>query len=170
MVTDQNGKRSSIFTFAKGTMKAVDGKTSYDFGVEISSDYNKLKNQIFAENEFVLAVNYSYSGNLPAEASISIPVGTKWAGKKLYYYEVTADGTYKYVDSDTVDKDGVLTVQQSHCSDYVIATKALTGASGSPATGDANAAVLWTAVLLLAAGTLCAAGGLTAAGKKNRRF
>ncbi len=145
------------FTFAKGTMKAVDGKNSYDFGAKVSSDYSGLKNPPIAKDEFVQAISYNYSGNLPAEASISIPVGTKWAGKKLYYYEVTANGTYKYVDSDTVDKDGVLTVQQSHCSDYVITTKALAGAAGSPATGDTGAAVLWTAVLLLAAGTLCAA-------------
>ncbi len=155
------------FTFAKGTMKAVDGKNSYDFGAKVSSDYSGLKNPPIAKDEFVQAISYSYSGNLPAEASISIPVGTKWAGKKLYYYEVTADGTYKYVDSDTVGKDGFLTVQQSHCSDYVITTKAI---AESPKTGDSNAAVFWCMLLLFAAGSLCAAGGLTAAGKKNRRF
>ena len=77
---------------------------------------------------------------------------------------------YKYVSDSVVDKDGYFTIRQSHCSDYVITTKAIAVASASPETGDANAAVLWTAVLLLAAGTLCAAGGLNAAGKKNRRF
>ena len=31
------------FTFAKGTMKAVDGKTEYDFGTNIITDYSKAK-------------------------------------------------------------------------------------------------------------------------------
>lgn len=111
------------FTFEKGKMQAVDGKTAYDFGVELITDYSALANPDFKEAEFAFQIHYSYEGQLPGEAVISIPVGSKWAGKRLYYYETDENGDDTYVCRTTVAADGTYTVKQNHCSSYVAMTK-----------------------------------------------
>ncbi len=111
------------YTFAKGTMKVVEGRDSYDFGAEVIKEYSVLINPPFTENEFAFRINYNYEGDLPATANITIPAGNQWAGKTLYYYEVTESGFYKFITSSVVDEAGNFTITQSHCSDYVALTK-----------------------------------------------
>lgn len=78
------------FTFEKGTMAAIDGVESYDFSSVINTTYDAEKNSAIKEKDFVLSIDYSYSGKLPAKASITIPVGTEYAGKTLYYSQIKA--------------------------------------------------------------------------------
>lgn len=115
-----------IFLFKVGEMKSIEGKTTYDFGVEIKTDYTSLKDAPFEEKDFVLRINYDYSGELPGNAEISIPVGDKWIGKMLYYYQILEDGTYKYTGQKAiVDENGVYKIHQNHCSDYIITAEKL---------------------------------------------
>ena len=58
------------FTFCKGTMKPVEGKSSYDFGITINSTYHTDLPSYVTSSNFVSQINYNYSGKLPAEASI----------------------------------------------------------------------------------------------------
>lgn len=58
------------FTFAKGTMKPVEGKDSYDFSATINSAYNTDLPSYVTSSNFVSQINYNYSGKLPAETSI----------------------------------------------------------------------------------------------------
>lgn len=122
------------FKFAKGTMKAVDGKTEYDFGASVVTDFSKvteLSSSITKDN-FVLQIDYSYSGQLPGEASITFNVGSELAGKTLYYYLYNADKTYKIVQSVVVAADGSVTVKQDHCSTYILTSAELTSKSELP--------------------------------------
>ncbi len=110
-------------TFAKGTMNAVDGKDEYDFGVSMSDDYSKHADMgVVTKNNFVSLVDFNYSGNLPAEATIKIPVGIDRAGQTLYYSQKVAAG-YTLVQSVKVDAEGYITVKQDHCSTYVVTTE-----------------------------------------------
>lgn len=110
------------FTFKKGTMKAVDGKDSYDFSTTISREFGNvtgLPSQVTRDN-FVQRIDYNYSGELPAEASIRLYVGKDYAGKILYYSHLLNDTSISLVQSAVVDADGYISVAQSHCSSYIV--------------------------------------------------
>ena len=109
------------FTFKKGTMSEVTGVEKYDFGVTVSSEF-KTEAEYSAglkEENFVTHISFNYSGELPGKASIKIYVGADYKGQELYYSQVDGD-VFKFIQSSIVDKNGYITVNQEHCSDYVI--------------------------------------------------
>ncbi len=126
------------FTFAKGTMKAVSGKESYDFTTTIYNTYSTELPAFVTADNFVLKIDYAYSGQLPAEASIRIFVGTEYAGKTLYYSWLKEDGTLAEVQGSGVGEDGYMMVKQDHCSSYVITTESPATTVKSPGTGDVS--------------------------------
>lgn len=108
------------FTFAKGTMKPVEGKDSYDFSTTINSAYNTDFPSYVTSSNFVSQINYNYSGKLPAETSIRFYAGTQYSGKILYYYLLNEDKTFAEEQSIVVDDLGYVTVRQDHCSSYLL--------------------------------------------------
>lgn len=145
--------RSVTYTFEKNSMKMVTGKERFDFGVEITTDYNKLientvtggavsgdavsgpsvsggavSEPVFAEEDFAFKIDYNYEGELPGEATICIPVDSKWVGQTLYYYEVKDNGECEFVTSGAVNYNAEFVVKQNHCSSYVALTSELTDA------------------------------------------
>ena len=108
------------FTFAKGTMSSVDGKTEYDFSTSINSAYAATMPSYITKDNFVSQINYNYSGKLPATANIRFYAGTEYAGQTLYYSLMNADNTFAEVQAIVVDADGYMTVKQDHCSSYVV--------------------------------------------------
>ena len=108
------------FTFAKGTMSSVDGKTEYDFSTSINSDYADTMPSYITKDNFVSQINFNYSGKLPATANIRFYAGTEYAGQTLYYSLMNADNTFAEVQAVVVDADGYMTVKQDHCSSYVV--------------------------------------------------
>lgn len=141
------------FTFAKGTMHMVDGMGSYPFGVVLVTEFGKsgISNAKVTEDIFACRINFEYSGELPGTAKVSIPVGSKWEGRTLYYYQVMADGTLKDTGKSGKVVNGVWVVSQSHCSDYVLLAKtpkaigvaAADSKPASPKTGDNQMAWLF---------------------------
>lgn len=128
------------FTFAKGTMHMVEGMGSYPFGVALVTEFGKsgINNAKVTEDMFVCRINYEYSGELPGTAKISIPTGSKWDGRTLYYYQVMADGTLKDTGKNGKVVNGVCVVSQSHCSDYVLLAKSPKEIGVPAAAGDGN--------------------------------
>lgn len=122
------------FTFGKGTMQAVEGKENYDFTTTIQNTYSENLPAYVKAETFVMVINYSYSGDLPAEASIRLLVGKDYAGKTLYYSWMKDDGTFAETQSAVADAEGYITVKQDHCSSYVVTTEAPT----LPETDDSN--------------------------------
>lgn len=108
------------FTFAKGTMASVDGKTEYDFSTSINSAYADTMPSYITKDNFVSQINFNYSGKLPATANIRFYAGTEYAGQTLYYSLMNADNTFAEVQAVVVDADGYMTVKQDHCSSYVV--------------------------------------------------
>ena len=111
------------FEFAKGSMKSVDGMDKYDFTVTINETYKSELPSYITQDNFVAVIDYSYSGKLPGQANIKIPVGKEYVGKTLYYSLMKDDSTFDEVQTVVVDADGFITVKQDHCSSYVITTE-----------------------------------------------
>lgn len=158
-------------TFAKGTMKAVDGKDTYDFGVSMSNDYSKHSDMgVVTKDNFVSLIDFNYSGNLPAEATVKIPVGADRAGQTLYYSQKVEAG-YTLVQSVKVDNEGYITVKQNHCSTYVVTTTDVSKAASTdvpaevPKTGDSNHIIMY-AILFIVAGAIVV---IVAGSKKRKR-
>ena len=127
-----------VFVFPRGTMKLIDGKEVYDFGSLIQTTYPEKEEISFAKNEFVARVHYNYSGQLPATAYISIPLGQEYAGQTLYYHKLLEDGTTKYITSAVVDSNGIYTITQDSCSNYLITTvkESVTNSGNNTGVGD----------------------------------
>lgn len=141
-----NSNNDISFKFEKGTMNRVDGVDKYDFTTEVVKEVENagtLPAGVTSDN-FIQKIDFSYSGQLPAKAEIKIPVGTQYAGRTLYYSRLYDDGTIENIMSAAVDENGVITVEQDHCSVYLLTTTKLTQThvSGSgtqaaaPNTGD----------------------------------
>lgn len=113
------------FTFPKGTMTEVKDMNDYDFGTEIVKDFDDKKEQPHKvhKDNFVTRINFNYSGKLPGMVSIKFFVGTDRIGATLHYSLINDDNSVTYIQSIVVDKDGYITVQQDHCSDYVVTTE-----------------------------------------------
>lgn len=147
-----------ILTFAKGTMKAVEGKDSYDFGVSISDDFSKHSDMgAVTKSNFVSLIDFNYSGKLPAEASVKIFVGTDRVGQTLYYSQKVEAG-YALVQSVKVDNKGYITVKQDHCSTYVVTTSDVSktsvtpaGTSKTPNAGDSNYVTMYVVLFMVSA-------------------
>ena len=157
------------FTFKKGTMQAVDGKDSYDFSTTLNNDYSKVTDlpvHVTADN-FIERIDYNYSGQLPAEASIRFYVGIEYAGKTLYYSQLLGNSSISLVQSVTVDEEGYITVTQDHCSSYIVTTEEIkmettTAPQIAPKTGDKG---VFIPCILLCASAL----GLVVSVRKYKR-
>ena len=65
-----------------------------------------------------------------------------YAGQTLYYSQLLDDGTIISMMSAVVDNDGYMTVEQDHCSTYLITKQQITSSSSDislPGTSVENA-------------------------------
>lgn len=140
------------FTFAKGTMSEVSQVAIYDFSTAITSDIKEAGNipAAVTDDIFVSKIVYNYSGALPAKASIKLNVGKAYAGQTLYYSQLLDDGTIISLMSAVVDNDGYMTVEQDHCSTYLITKQQLTNNKlETPKTADNSNIALWLTLLIV---------------------
>lgn len=140
------------FTFAKGTMSEVSQVAIYDFSTAITSDIKEAGNMPAAVTDdiFVSKIVYNYSGTLPAKASIKLNVGKTYAGQTLYYSQLLDNGTIISMMSAVVDNDGYMTVEQDHCSTYLITKQKLTNNKlETPKTADNSNIALWLTLLIV---------------------
>ena len=128
------------FTFAKGTMSEVSQVAIYDFSTAITSDIKEAGDMPadVTEDIFVSKIVYNYSGVLPATASIKLNVGKAYAGQTLYYSQLLDDGTIISMMSAIVDNDGYMTVEQDHCSTYLITKQQITSSSSDISLPDTS--------------------------------
>lgn len=163
-----NSNNDISFKFEKGTMNQVDGVDKYDFTTEVVKEVENagtLPAGVTSDN-FIQKIDFSYSGQLPAKAEIKIPVGTQYAGRTLYYSRLYDDGTIENIMSAAVDENGVITVEQDHCSVYLLTTTKLTQThvSGSgtqaaaPNTGDSASLAFILLVVVISSFVLTVIG------------
>ena len=97
-----------VFTFLKGSMKMIDKKETYDFGVELVVDRQQA-NVEMPNEDFVFRIKYNNTGKLPGTAQVSIPVGSQWAGQEVFYTAIDDRGIL-YMSTEIVDTDGIYTI------------------------------------------------------------
>lgn len=84
------------------------------------------KQAAFANKENNLLINFAYEGILPGQAAVKIYVGDQKAilpGKRIYLYHINEQTgrleALPYSSNYYADKDGFITLDIIHCSDYV---------------------------------------------------
>ena len=128
--TDQKGKERYSWTFqhdllaaSKNEIKDVDLKLSVS-----GLNYSALSKQVQTGDERTeVVVNFGYEGILPSQAGVKVYVGDLPGvilGSKAYLYHVNPKTgkleTLPYSSNYTVDKDGYISFDIVHCSDFVI--------------------------------------------------
>ena len=139
------------FRFEANTM-GDKGLKEYSFAASVTNDYSTIKDVTVAASSIVLKIDFAHSGKLPGKAKVTIPVGDKIAnGTVLYYYLINADGTLTYTGSCGAVVNGSVTVEQDHCSSYVLSTQApaVAYAPVAPKTGDNMNIGLWMTIMML---------------------
>lgn len=143
-VANEEGREQYSWTFTGSNLSTSDNKiadVNLSLKVERASDnadYKELlkndANNAATENTYGLVVNFSHVGDLPSQASVKIYVGNLVGTASglsennkvyLYYYNSTTDKleTLPYSSAYQVDKDGYITINILHCSEYIILPK-----------------------------------------------
>ncbi len=119
-------------TFPVGSMREGEGQGqgSLDLGLEIIGKEGEggsrqgEKGQALlalADGSGIMALSFKHSGPLPGTAIIEIEVGKEYSGQTLYYYyHNPTTGKLEYMQSAQVNSEGLITVSQDHCSDYIL--------------------------------------------------
>lgn len=133
-VVDEVGRESYSWSFT-GEDLANSNRNMTDVNlslkVEEIGDIADLNQLLSGEEEKKgLVVSFSHDGLLPAQAQVRIYVGNKEGIKPgdiiyLYHYNQSTGklDTLPYSSNYIVDKDGYITIDILHCSDYVMLTK-----------------------------------------------
>ncbi len=137
--------------FAKGSMNLVDGKDEYDMRINLILKYAKrtVDASDITPRNFAFELKFYYKGLLPAVGYVYVPIGTKYAGDTLYYYNCE-DGDLENISYGTVSDDGYLIVSQTHCSNYVGLSEGIHVLDGTPSTAD-GFDIRYLIVIILAA-------------------
>lgn len=112
-------------------MKELPYRAYYQFWVLLDASnadmVSKILKHTYTGSENIV-ISFSLDGELPTKnkAEINIMVGTEYAGSTFYYYYYNpTDDMLEYLQSTVVDDGGWVTVEQSHCSDYLFTSKKL---------------------------------------------
>ncbi len=141
-----DSKLTYSWTFASD---AIDKAANIDLGIKIGSSNKKADIEKITKNSNVLYLSFAHHGELPAPATIKAYVGDKYsdgAKVELYYYN-EATNKVELINKDLVVKEGYVTFEIEHCSDYFLSEQI-----NNPVTGDINVLVLTSLSLVSLAG------------------
>lgn len=141
-----NNKLTYSWTFASD---AIDKAANIDLGIKIGSSNKKADIEKITKNGNVLYLSFTHHGELPAPATIKAYVGDKYsdgAKVELYYYN-EATNKVELISKNLVVKEGYVTFEIEHCSDYFLSEQI-----NNPVTGDINVLVLASLSLVSLAG------------------
>ncbi len=108
--------------FAASDITEVNAIPSTTFNPTISlTSPNADEVEAAAGTENIINVYFSYHGDLPGKATVTVNVGPQHAGKTmyLYYYNATT-GEIEYIRMVEIAANGNATFDILHCSDYFL--------------------------------------------------
>jgi len=131
LVKDETGRERYSWTFSGEELNSSDKElTDVNLSLSVTNLTDNDRIQLQGENVDAgqgMVVNFGHEGVLPGQATVRIYVGDRegiTAGEKIYLYHYNPDSgkleTLPYSSSYVVDKDGYITINLLHCSDYVI--------------------------------------------------
>lgn len=108
-------------------------EAGYDLNLAIEKRSIKevYKIDILAQDANATVVNFKHEGDLPTDAKVKLYVGDIYQPKDVLYFYYYDQANNQLLDEAkenngfVVDKDGYVELTISHCSDYVLTTKAL---------------------------------------------
>lgn len=168
------GKNVTVeFKLENGVVWKINGKNiknpkDIDLGVALNStNIPEAAFEMITDDAIQYEVQFSldFDGDLGGTFELSIPVGAKGAGffGNLYYYNPTKN-ELEYMQTGSIDENGMVTFSFAHASDYVVAISETDGAAvNTVKTGDQTSVAGY---LLLAFGAVVV---LVAAGKRIRK-
>ncbi|MGB4660525.1 MAG: FN3 associated domain-containing protein [Mobilitalea sp.] len=129
-IKDEKDKELYSWTFDTEELESSNQKVS-DVNLSIKvSKINKdseLSSAMKQETDNALLISFSNEGVLPSQASVRIYVGDQTGitqGSQIYLYHYNQDSgkleTLPFGQNYVVDKDGYITINLIHCSDYVM--------------------------------------------------
>ncbi|MGN0350988.1 MAG: cohesin domain-containing protein [Roseburia sp.] len=168
------GKNVTVeFKLENGVVWKINGKNiknpkDIDLGVAMNStNIPEAAFEMITDDGIQYEVQFSldFDGDLGGTFELSIPVGTKGTGffGNLYYYNPSTNAL-EYMQTGSIDENGMVTFSFTHASDYVVAVSETDGATvNTVKTGDQTS---YAGYFLLLCG---AAVVLVAAGKRIRK-
>lgn len=167
------GKNITLEVQMSGYTWKIDGTTITEAGLQdvdlevIKNTKNIPENVIsaLAGSNPSIQISLSHNGQFGFTAVLTINVGKEHNGKigNLYYYN--SEGKMEFIHKGTVDKEGNVSLQFTHASDYVIvltaqqaaettkdstASTSKTEKTGKVKTGDTQNIVIWCVLLAVA--------------------
>lgn len=140
-VTDDAGKERYCWSFSG---EALNSSPNQNADVNLSLEVETLEDNSLISNLLTdvtnntnqngLIINFSHEGILPAQAKVRVYVGDQPGIARgshifLYHYNNLSNKleTLPYSSSYYVDKDGYISVNILHCSDYVVTSRQVKG-------------------------------------------
>ena len=137
-VADENGRELYSWTFMGSNLAGSKNElTDVNLALTLHSiedaELGELLNENLGEEAKGMIISFGHEGNLPSQAIVRIYVGDQAEvkpGDRIYLYHCNPETgkleTLPYSSRYTVDKDGYITVDILHCSDYVVLPKEAT--------------------------------------------
>lgn len=136
-VNDEDGREIYSWSFSGSGLAASDkdiDELDLSLTIQRGEDNEDLaellgNSQTGTSNQNSLVINFGHHGDLPTQASVRMYVGNMGysEGDKLYLYYYNSEtgklDTLPYSSNYVVDKDGYITVNVIHCSEYVFLPK-----------------------------------------------
>jgi len=148
-------KNSSIEYSWEFDKEKITSEIRLNFSLSFDSP-NKDKIDALTKDNEKLYLSFSHHGNLPSRAKIRVFVGEKYSnGEKLYlYYFNEEENVIEYVDHELEVKDGYITFEIDHCSDYFLTTTIVTDAINNPKSMNYIIMVMFGVVIVLVGATI----------------
>lgn len=128
-ITNESDKLLYSWSFEGAKIREV----GYDLNLAIEKRSIKevYKIDILAQDANATVVNFKHEGDLPTSAKVKLYVGDIYQPKDVLYFYYYDQANNQLLDEAkenngyVVDKEGYVQLEITHCSDYVLTTKAL---------------------------------------------
>ena len=113
--------------------KAYESKGfEFDMGIKFKSPNKTKINELIGKNIKKEYVSFNYHGNLPSVATIKVPI-SKFNDEdrlNIYYYDDVSN-KIEAIKNNVMVKNGYVTFEISHCSDYILTTSTIQNATNT---------------------------------------
>ena len=126
--------KNDSFSYSWAFDKEEYNKKEFDFDLEINfSTPNKKKiESIIKEDVKAKYISFNYHGNLPSIATIKVPI-SKFNDEdrlNIYYYDDVSN-KIEAIKNNVMVKNGYVTFEISHCSDYILTKSTIQNATNT---------------------------------------
>lgn len=129
-IKEKDGK----FEYSWSFDKAAYNKSGFEFdmGIKFKSPNKKDINELISKSMKKEYVSFNYHGSLPASATIKVPINNFNDGDRLnlYYYNDSSN-KIETIKNNVMVKNGYVTFEIDHCSDYFLTLSVVKEASGN---------------------------------------